>query len=84
MNWQQLIEAVRKAYWKLHFKLRDAAGALVCKAKGECHYDTYVFHSQCLYFCTRCNKEMTNRTFADIEPLSWEEREQLEQLEGYP
>lgn len=81
MSWQQLIKAVKAAYWKAKWAVRDAAGALVCIAKGGCHYDTPEFHSQCLYFCTRCNKELTGRTFDDIEPLSDEDHEWLLRME---
>jgi hypothetical protein len=70
MTWQQLIWAVR-----------DAFGALVCRLKGGCNYNTYVFHSNCLYFCTRCNKEMTGRTFDDLLPMDDEQREALDWID---
>lgn len=73
MSWAELKTAVRRAWWKLC----DAAGALVCKARGKCRYDTYCFQTNVLYFCVRCSKEMFNRTFDDIEPLSEEDHEWL-------
>lgn len=73
MSWAQLVAAVRRARWKLH----DAVGALVCKSKGRCKFNTPVFQSHCLYFCSRCGKEICGRTFNDLEPMSAEEVEMM-------
>lgn len=56
-----------------------AAGGVVCRFKG-CHYDTPVFSANALYFCTRCGKELTGRTFADLEPMSDDEMEHIHRL----
>jgi hypothetical protein len=50
--------------WWIH----DNAGRLVCLVKGGCNFDTHSFHSNRLYFCTRCARELTGRTFADLVP----------------
>lgn len=55
------------------------AGGVVCRFKG-CHYDTPVFSTNALYFCTRCGKEITGRTFADLEPISDDEMEHIHRL----
>lgn len=59
--------------------LRRAAGSVVCRFKG-CHYDTPVFHPNALHFCTRCGKEVTGRTFADLQPLSDEELDDIHRM----
>ena len=59
--------------------LRRASGSVVCRFKG-CHYDTPVFSTNTLYFCTRCGKEITGRTFADLQPLSDEELDDIHRL----
>lgn len=33
-----------------------------------CRFDTPVFRSNRLYFCTRCTREMFGRRFADLQP----------------
>lgn len=53
------------------------AGWTVCRVVG-CRYGTYRFHSKALYFCTRCRKELTGRSFADLEPLTADELEELQ------
>lgn len=59
--------------------LRRAAGSVVCRFKG-CHYDTPVFSTNALYHCTRCGKEITGRTFADLQPLSDEELDDIHRM----
>lgn len=54
----------RAAWWQLRDR---AAHYLVCSWRG-CRFDTYVFDSYSLYFCTCCRCEATGRTFADLEP----------------
>lgn len=44
----------------------------VCSIKG-CHYDTPVIDSYSLYFCSRCGREVFDRTFADLAPIPQEE-----------
>lgn len=73
MSWAQLVAAVRRARWKV----RDAAGALVCKAKGRWNYNTPEFRGNCLYFCSRCGKEICGRTFDDLPPMSDEDVEMM-------
>ena len=57
----------------------EAIGSLVCLVKG-CHYDTPVFNTNSLHFCTRCGKELTGRTFADLQPMSDEDLEHIHRL----
>lgn len=67
-------------------KLRRTLLGLVCRVRGH-HYPAPVFRSNCLYFCTRCGKEMLGRTFADIEPISDEDLEEIHRemaMEGRP
>lgn len=53
-------------------------------------YESPVIRSNCLYFCSRCDKEMFGRTFDDLlnmEPLSDEEIEEIHRemaMEGQP
>lgn len=49
----------------------------VCRIRGH-RYETPFFMPNYLYFCARCGREMLNRTFADIKPLTDEEREMLD------
>lgn len=60
-------------------KAKQFINDLMCDKYGH-QYDTPVFHSKCLYFCKRCGKEMFDRSFQDIEPLTDDEREQMDQL----
>jgi len=60
-------------------RLMHAAGSVVCRVKG-CHYDTPVFSGNTLYFCTRCSKELTGRTFADLQPMSDEDLEHIHRM----
>ena len=46
----------------------------ICLVVG-CHFDTPVFQSNRLYFCTRCTREMFGRTFADLQPVSLDDIE---------
>lgn len=46
----------------------------ICLAVG-CRFDTPVFQSNRLYFCTRCTREMFGRTFADLQPEPWSEED---------
>lgn len=55
---------------------------LVCKVRGH-RYDTPVFMSNCLYFCSCCGREMFDRTFEDIEPLTDEQMEELDRFGGF-
>lgn len=59
--------------------IEEAAGSVVCRFKG-CHYDTPFFSTNCLYFCTRCGKEITGRTFADLKPLTDGELDDIHRL----
>ncbi|MDO8933352.1 MAG: hypothetical protein Q7U97_13240, partial [Rhodocyclaceae bacterium] len=43
--------------------LRNAASRLVCLFRGH-NYPGYEIRMNCLYFCTRCHREMFDRTFA--------------------
>lgn len=63
------------------WKARKVLGRVVCTFKG-CHYDTPVFSTNALYLCTRCGKEVTGRTFADLQPISDDELEDLHRLHG--
>lgn len=47
-----------------------------CKTRGH-FYDTPVFTSNCLYFCVRCDREMFDRTFDDLTPMTDEEIEEM-------
>ncbi|HJW25155.1 MAG TPA: hypothetical protein VJ576_09675 [Rhodocyclaceae bacterium] len=58
------------------FRLRRRLGALVCRFRGH-NYGAPVFRLNCLYPCTRCGREMFDRTFDDIEPLIDDELEEL-------
>lgn len=62
--------SLKRAPWyrTLWWRLCDgAAFHFVCRFIG-CNFDTPVFRSDCLYFCTRCSGELTGRTFADLVP----------------
>ncbi len=61
---------------RLLWQARSALGSVVCRFKGH-HYDTPVFHPKCLYFCTRCEKELLGRTFADLQPMSESEYDEF-------
>lgn len=52
------------------------AGWTVCRFVG-CRYDAPVLRFNTLYFCPRCGKEIAGRTWADLEPLTDEELEEL-------
>lgn len=56
--------------------LRRRLGAVACRFRGH-RFDAPVIRANCLYFCTRCGQEMTGRTFADLDPLSDKELEDL-------
>ena len=58
------------------YKAAQGFGTIVCYFKG-CHYDAPFFHTNALYFCTRCGKEITGRTWDDIEPMTDEDLETL-------
>lgn len=49
----------------------------VCRLRGCNFPPVYVFRTNALYFCTRCGEELTGRTFADLQPLSDEDLEEL-------
>jgi len=52
---------------------------LICKIKGHSYRGLdHGFMSNCLYFCDRCGKELLDRTFEDLEPMTEEEREYFE------
>jgi len=57
-------------------RLRRRLGSVVCWFRGH-QYNTPVFESNVLYPCARCGREMFDRTFDDIEPLSDEQLEEL-------
>lgn len=61
------------------WEARKLRGNVVCRFKG-CHYDTPFFSANCLYHCTRCGKEITGRTFADLQPLSDDELDDIHRL----
>jgi hypothetical protein len=61
------------------WKARKGLGRVVCTFKG-CHYDTPVFCTNALYLCTRCGKEVTGRTFADLQPMSSDELDDIHRL----
>ena len=67
--------------WKTRWRLMR----VVCLFRGH-HYNTPTFTSNVLYLCTRCRREMFDRTFADIEPMSdeeWEDRQrEMEAFHG--
>lgn len=79
-GWTLVDQRVYSAVLRARYAVTDFLGGLVCRVRGH-HYNTPAFHSQCLYFCTRCNEELLGRTWADILPLSDEEQEMLEQLD---
>lgn len=60
----------------LLWQARNAVRSVVCRFKGH-HYDTPVFHPKCLYFCTRCDKELLDRTFADLQPMTESEYDEF-------
>lgn len=57
---------------KLRKRKKKILASASCKARGH-NYNNTEFVSYCLYFCTRCRREMFNRTFDDIEPMTEEE-----------
>lgn len=65
----------------LIYSIKLRIGALVCHFKG-CRFDAPFFHSNCLYFCPRCGKEMLGRTWDDIEPMTDEDREVLDYFDN--
>ncbi|MDT3735535.1 MAG: hypothetical protein ROZ00_04870 [Denitratisoma sp.] len=52
------------------------AGWTVCPVAG-CRYNASVLRLNTLYFCRRCGKEIAGRTFADLEPMSAEDIEEM-------
>jgi hypothetical protein len=54
---------------------------LACKLRGH-RYDTPEFSLNTLYFCSCCGRELLDRTFDDIEPMSDEDIEQMHRMEG--
>lgn len=58
--------------------ISKVTGWLRCKVLKQHQYETPDFHPNCLYFCTYCNKELLDRTFEDITPLSDDERAMLD------
>jgi len=46
----------------------------ICKIKGH-RYEAPVFFTNMLFFCKHCGAEMFGRTFADLEPMTEEERQ---------
>lgn len=49
---------------------------LICKIKGH-RYEAHTLMPNALIFCKRCGSEILGRTFADLEPMTEEEREML-------
>ena len=66
-GWRDLGRRIR---WRI-------AGWTVCRV-GGCRYDAPVLRFNALYFCTRCGKEIAGRSFADLEPMSAEDIEELQ------
>lgn len=57
--------------------LKRAWGRLVCRVRGH-DFPCLVFTANTLCFCRRCGKEVADRSFAHLTPMSEEEREELE------
>lgn len=56
--------------WQLHSVMLRVQWWLwraVCALRG-CWYESPVFRSNRLYFCTRCKREMFGRSFEDLTP----------------
>ncbi|MFY9327820.1 MAG: hypothetical protein WAO76_07355 [Georgfuchsia sp.] len=66
---------------RIRRRLTNAAGAVVCRVRGH-RYGAILFHVNCLYHCSRCGREMFDRTLADVEPLSDADRELLDRLDN--
>jgi hypothetical protein len=60
-------------------RLREFFARLRCGLRGH-QYDTPVFMTDCFYFCSCCGREMFNRRFEDLRPLSDEQRQMLDQI----
>jgi len=49
---------------------------LICKLRGH-DFPCPTFNAYTLCFCQHCGKEIADRTFNDLEPLSPEEQDML-------
>lgn len=58
--------------------MRAFFARLGCRLLGRHQYDTPVFHSNCLYFCVHCGRELLGRTFDDISPMTLDEQEMID------
>jgi hypothetical protein len=54
---------------------------IICFFRGHDFPGHYLFHGNALCFCTRCGVEVAVRTFADLEPMTAEEREEWDLLD---
>lgn len=66
--------ALRKWLDIIGWRIRRLIGRVVCLFKGH-HYNMTELRPNTLYLCTRCRKEMFDRSFDDIEPMSDEDLE---------
>ena len=48
--------------------LKKLINRIICRLKGH-NYASAYFDNYTLSFCTRCNKEIADRGFNDIDPL---------------
>ena len=58
-------------------KLVQLVKKIICLIKGH-NYPGQVFHYNVLMFCRCCGKEIAGRIFADLEPMTQEEWEDVQ------
>jgi hypothetical protein len=60
-------------------RLRQYFAQLRCGFRGH-QYDAIVYMPDALYFCSCCGRELLNRSFDDIQPLTDAEVEELHRM----
>lgn len=61
---------------------RRLIATFVCRFKGHDFGSVIYISPSVLTFCRRCREELQGRTFADLEPMTDEDREHLEHLDA--
>jgi hypothetical protein len=64
----------------LYRKLANGMNRAICFVRGH-DYPGLLFYVNALHFCSRCGKEVTDRKFSDLLPMTDEEREMFDRLQ---